>query len=110
MRSKPLKRLRVAEAVSRETEPAAGDFRLPETCESAPASAAFQQFKNLAMVTTSVPVCVSRVGTEHFVVASLGRQFAVYCTERLHVRFLSPVLESEITALSASSELTYVAI
>jgi hypothetical protein len=69
-----------------------------------------QEFKSLAIVTTKTPASVTRLGTEHFAVASLGRQFVVYCTEKLHVKFMSPVFSGEITALASADELTFVAI
>ena len=107
MKTRPMKRLKFSKAPVSETSFVKALETQP--LNPSPESALFKAAKTLGVVTTSVPVSISRLGTEHFITASVGTSFLVYDTEHLHVTYMSTPLSAPISALLSVGEGTLTA-
>lgn len=63
----------------------------------------FVPSETLGLVTDGLPVAVFRLGTEGFVVSSVGNAFHILDIKKLHIVLRSPVLPQSIAAMTVAS-------
>ena len=75
-----------------------------------PQSAVIKPLSTLGVVTRGKQVSVSRLGSEHFLTASVGSSFHIYKSEDLHLQYLSRPLGGEIGCVLSAGDWTAVSL
>jgi U3 small nucleolar RNA-associated protein 21 len=73
-------------------------------------SSVIKPISTLGVVVRRPPVSMVRLGSEHFVTASVGSSFQVYNTDDLHLQYLSRPLGGEIGSIVSVGECTVVSV
>lgn len=69
----------------------------------------FEPYRAIGYITAGVPFSVQRMGTETFVVVSVGKAFQVYNCAKLTLVAVGPLLPKKIRALASMRDYTFAA-
>lgn len=69
----------------------------------------FEPFRAIGYITTNVPFCVQRLGTETFVTVSVGKAWQIYNCAKLSLVLVGSQLPKKIRALASYREYTFAA-
>lgn len=69
----------------------------------------FEPYRAIGYITSNVPFCIQRLGTETFVTVSVGKAWQIYNCAKLSLILVGPQLPKKIRALASYRDYTFAA-